>query len=92
MALGIPLVISPDAALLEVSDGHAVTLPGLGPHAVAEAVVQARQLSQNALSEARRRASEFTWARSAMDMRAMLQEALGYPQSSTLRSVQSQQA
>jgi glycosyltransferase involved in cell wall biosynthesis len=90
MALGIPLVISPDAALLEVTGGHGVTLPGVGPHALAQAVVEARRLSPRTLDEARKRAAGFTWANSAKEMRAMLQEALGYPESANLRSVQGQ--
>jgi hypothetical protein len=76
MALGIPLVITPDAALLEVTGGHAVTLPGESPAALAEAVVEAGRLSPRALQDARTHAGQFTWARSATALRAMLLDAV----------------
>jgi glycosyltransferase involved in cell wall biosynthesis len=78
MALGIPLVITPDAALLEVTGGHAVTLPGESPAALAEAVVEARRLSPRALQAAREHAEQFTWVRSATAMRNLLADAIGH--------------
>jgi glycosyltransferase involved in cell wall biosynthesis len=81
MSLGIPLVISPDAALLEVTGGHAVTLPGESPAALAQAVIDARQLTDRALQDARVHAKQFTWANSAAGMRTMLADAIGKPPS-----------
>jgi glycosyltransferase involved in cell wall biosynthesis len=86
MALGIPLVISPDAALLEVTAGHAVTLRGESPAALAQAVVDARQLSDRALQSARAHAQKFTWTCSATGMRTMLTDALGNQEARSLRS------
>jgi glycosyltransferase involved in cell wall biosynthesis len=76
MALGIPLVISPDAALLEVTGGHAVTLPGFGASAVAEAVVEARSLTPVALEQAKAHAATFTWESSARSIRSLLHQAV----------------
>jgi glycosyltransferase involved in cell wall biosynthesis len=81
MALGIPLVISPDAALLEVTGGHAVTLPGFGASALAEAVVTARALTPKALEHAKAHAATFTWDHSARTLRAILERAIN-PQES----------
>ncbi len=76
MSLGIPLVISSDAALGEVTGGHAVTMETPEPDALADAVEAARQLSPAALDAARAHAATYTWSRAAADMRALLGAAI----------------
>jgi glycosyltransferase involved in cell wall biosynthesis len=76
MSLGIPLVISSDPALLEVTGGHAVIVPSETSHGLAQAVVEARQLTPGHLLDAKAHACQFTWAAAAARTRAMLQEAL----------------
>jgi glycosyltransferase involved in cell wall biosynthesis len=76
MRLGIPLVISPDRALLEVTDGHAAIMHALTADALAAAVITARAATPSSLAAARLRAAEFTWARMAGRVRATLLDAV----------------
>jgi glycosyltransferase involved in cell wall biosynthesis len=81
MALGIPLIVSADPALMEVTGGHAVTVPELRPAALAEAVRKARTRSPEVLEAARQHAAGYTWMRSATHLRALLEEVVtGHPQ------------
>jgi glycosyltransferase involved in cell wall biosynthesis len=73
MMLGIPVVISDDPALLEVTAGHASVMDGSGPEALARAVEVARHVSLENLAKAKSRAEEFTWKRTAAQMRELLE-------------------
>ncbi len=75
MRLGIPVVITPEPALLEVTGGHATVVDGEGPEALARAVEVARHASPEAIAAARRHAAAFTWANFASGVRGLLGEA-----------------
>jgi glycosyltransferase involved in cell wall biosynthesis len=79
MWLGIPLVISPEPALLEVTGGHAVVMAGEGADALAAAVEEARHVSGEALQAAKTHAAQFTWANMATQMRRTLEAAIATP-------------
>jgi glycosyltransferase involved in cell wall biosynthesis len=72
LLLGIPLVISPDPALLEVTAGHAVVAPDDSPPTIAAAVERALARSAEALDAGREHARAFTWERMARQVRAAL--------------------
>lgn len=76
MRLGIPVVITPEPALLEVTAGHATVVEGEGPEALAQAVLAARDASPDALAAAKQHAAGFTWAHFASDVRWLLGEAI----------------
>src|SRR5581483_3536351 len=76
MALGIPLVVSDDAALAEVTAGHAVTMTEPYADELADAVVAALARTPAQLRAARDHAAGFTWARSAAAMRDLLARAM----------------
>jgi glycosyltransferase involved in cell wall biosynthesis len=72
MQLGLPLVISRDAALVEVTGGHCVTAADLSPTTLALAMRAALDSTPESLDEARRFASRFQWRFMAADVRAAL--------------------
>ena len=72
MRLGIPVVVTPDPALLEVTGGLATVMDGWDAPALARAVPQARQTSQQELEAGVEHAATFTWRRTATDVRAAL--------------------
>lgn len=72
MRLGIPLVISPDEALLEVTGGHAEVMTGWDATALADAVSRAWGRSAEQLAEACAHVQSFTWSRMAAETRATL--------------------
>lgn len=76
MRLGIPVVVTPDPALLEVTGGHAAVMAGWGADELADAVMAARQTSDRELATAKAHASAFTWRRTAERTRAALEEAI----------------
>ncbi|HEX3794070.1 MAG TPA: glycosyltransferase family 1 protein [Acidimicrobiales bacterium] len=76
MWLGIPVVITPEPALLEVAGGHAIVMDDHSAEALARAVPLAGQVSSVDLASAQARAHEFTWRRTAQAMRDMLGEAV----------------
>jgi glycosyltransferase involved in cell wall biosynthesis len=76
MRLGIPLVVTPDQALLEVTAGRATVMDGWDAEALARAVPLARQAGPDLASRARIRAAEFTWRRTASEVRATLSMAV----------------
>lgn len=78
MRLGIPVVITPEPALLEVSAGHAIVMAGWGPSELADAAVQARASSPARIAAASAHADEFTWRRTAAQTRdALIEVAFG---------------
>lgn len=72
MALGVPVVIGPDAGLLEVAGGHAIVMDGWSVDALADAVVETLDLSQGDLDAARDWAETFAWERTIRQTRAAL--------------------
>jgi glycosyltransferase involved in cell wall biosynthesis len=72
MRLGIPVVVTPDPALLEVTGGLATVMDGWDAAALARAVPVARRQSAEDLARGVNHASGFTWRRTAADVRATL--------------------
>jgi glycosyltransferase involved in cell wall biosynthesis len=58
-----PLVIAPDAGLVEVAGGHAAVTTDWTSEALADAITSARQTSDEQLDAAEKWAGEFTWSR-----------------------------
>ncbi|MCW3014745.1 MAG: hypothetical protein JWO02_1837 [Solirubrobacterales bacterium] len=77
MRLGIPVVVTPEPALLEVTGGRAVVMRGWDADALVDAVLAASRLSPERLAAAQEHASGFTWARTAEHTRSALAEAIG---------------
>jgi glycosyltransferase involved in cell wall biosynthesis len=78
MRLEIPLVISPDPALVEVANGHASVMAGWTAADVAEAVKIAWQTTPEQLSAAKQWADQFTWSNMAVGVRKSLQYAISH--------------
>lgn len=76
MQLGIPLVVSPDQALLEVTDGKATVMKQWTASALADAVQGALSSTPEELEAARARASEFTWKGMAASVRVLAEQAI----------------
>lgn len=72
MVHGVPVVIGPDPACIEVAGGHAVVADDWTAPALAEAVAQASTLDEQALRAARAWAGTFTWERTVERTRALL--------------------
>jgi glycosyltransferase involved in cell wall biosynthesis len=77
MRLGIPVVVTPDKALLEVTGGHAIVMDGWDAAALAQAVPAARALDDAALAAGVGWASTFTWRRTASVVRQSLAAGRG---------------
>jgi glycosyltransferase involved in cell wall biosynthesis len=76
MQLGIPLVISDDEALLEVTGGNATVVSETDPASLAEAVKAAWATTPEKLERAREFASRLSWERTARETRQVLAEAI----------------
>ena len=76
MRLGIPVIITPEPALLEVTQGHATVIDGEGPNALARAVDDALRAPPEELAVARSNAARFTWAHCALAVRGVLAQAV----------------
>jgi glycosyltransferase involved in cell wall biosynthesis len=76
MRLGIPVVITPDPALREVTGGHATVMDGWGPESLARAFPRARALSLPDRDAATAHAAGFTWRSTAADVRETLELCL----------------
>ena len=72
MRLGIPVVVTPDPALLEVTGGLATVMDGWDAGALARGVPEALAQSADHLERGITHASEFTWKRTADVVRATL--------------------
>ncbi len=72
MRLGIPLVVSDDEALLEVTSGHATVVEGRDSASLADAVSRAWETSKEDLEQAREYAHRFSWAQVAGETRDAL--------------------
>jgi glycosyltransferase involved in cell wall biosynthesis len=77
MLLGIPVVVSTDPALLEVSGGHAVVAADGRPETLAAAIETALQHSPRAIEAAKEHARTFTWGRMATQIRDVLTQPAG---------------
>jgi glycosyltransferase involved in cell wall biosynthesis len=75
MRLGIPLVISRDPALLEVTGGNATVATGDDPESLAQAVSAAAATSREDLDRARAHVAR-TWEDAARDTRAALAQVI----------------
>lgn len=74
MLLGIPVVIGPDPAALEVAGGHAAVLESWTPEGLADAVARAGSFGPGQLAAAREHAATFTWRACVETTREMLAE------------------
>jgi glycosyltransferase involved in cell wall biosynthesis len=72
MRLGIPVVVTPDRALLEVTGGLATVMEGWDAEALAAAVSTARSTDPEILARASEHAAGFTWRRTAQAVRDAL--------------------
>lgn len=79
MVRGVPVVIGPEPATLEVAGGLATVMADWSPAALADAVAAAAGLETAHLDRARRHAEAFTWQRCVEDTRAGLLAACGQP-------------
>jgi glycosyltransferase involved in cell wall biosynthesis len=74
MRLGIPLVISADQALLEVTGGNATVVADPGAASLADAVSKAWVTPRGKIDHARAYVERYLWTRVARDTRAALVE------------------
>lgn len=72
MRLGIPVVVSDDPALAEVTGGHAVVARSTAPEDLATAITDALRLTPDRLEAGRRFTDGFSWRRTARVVRASL--------------------
>jgi glycosyltransferase involved in cell wall biosynthesis len=75
LLLGVPVVISTDPALLEVSGGHAVVAADDRADTLADAIDQALHRSPEQIAAGVAHARAFTWARMATQIRTALRDA-----------------
>jgi len=76
MRLGVPVVVSTDPALLEVSGGHATVVRDRSGAALADAVTEALARTPDQLAAARDWAGRYTWAGTAQGVRTALGQAV----------------
>ena len=76
MRLGIPLVISPEPALLEITAGHATVMENDTVEALVDAVAAARLTTPEERASATEHAARFTWSNFAWDVRSLLHRAV----------------
>jgi glycosyltransferase involved in cell wall biosynthesis len=79
MRLGIPVVITPEPALLEVTAGHATVMDDFGSAALAKGVARARHTSEQEIEAARDYVAKFTWKATASQIRGMLADLAATP-------------
>ena len=72
MRLGIPLVITPDKALLETTDGLVTVTEDWTADSLARAVPRALQSTPEEVKRCVEHATKFTWRRMAGEMRSLL--------------------
>lgn len=77
MLRGVPVVIGPETATLEVAGGLATVMTDWTPSALANAVAEAASVGPAQREQARRHAETFTWQRCVEDTRAGLLAACG---------------
>lgn len=72
LQLGIPVVVSPDAALAEVTAGHATTMRGWTAADLVRAIAEARDHTSDKTEAGRAHAARFTWRETAAKYREVL--------------------
>lgn len=72
MRIGVPVVIGPEPAMLEVAAGHAFAMTGWTPAEVARATRDALAADPARIAAATAHAATFTWARTVRETRALL--------------------
>jgi glycosyltransferase involved in cell wall biosynthesis len=77
MRLGIPVVVTPDKALLEVTGDRATVMDGWDAAALARAVPVAQATSEEDIKAGIEHASAFTWKRTATIVRSTLESTIG---------------
>jgi glycosyltransferase involved in cell wall biosynthesis len=77
MRLGIPVVVTPERTLLEVTAGLATVTDGWDAPALADAVDRARATSPEDLDKAQCHAATYTWRATAEVVRHALADAIG---------------
>jgi glycosyltransferase involved in cell wall biosynthesis len=75
MRLGIPVVVSDDPALAEVTGGHAAVAASTSPADLAAAVTRALAFTPDQLEAGRRFTDAFSWRRTASVVRSSLLQA-----------------
>lgn len=75
LRLGIPLVISTDPAVVEVSGGHAIVTDDISPKPLAAAMHEALELTPEQLEAGRRHTDRYKWSRMAKTIRDGLIES-----------------
>lgn len=73
MLAGVPVVIGPEGATLEVAGGHAFVLADWTADAMADAVLEAQASGPDARAAAAEHAATFTWERTVRVTRELLQ-------------------
>lgn len=76
MTLGIPVVVGPDPAVVEVTAGLATTMTEWTTVSLVEALSRALAQPQSTLESAKQHAGEFTWMRAVKGTRSLLLEVL----------------
>lgn len=77
MRLGIPVVVTPEKALLEVTNGHATVMDGWDAAALAAAAQAAQGVKADDLRAAREWAARYTWANAARGVRDAIVGVVG---------------
>jgi glycosyltransferase involved in cell wall biosynthesis len=80
LRLGLPLVVSPDPGLMEVTAGHAVVTEDDSPEGLAAAIKHALELTPEQLAAGKEHARDFTWERMALQARRAFVQPDGQPQ------------
>jgi glycosyltransferase involved in cell wall biosynthesis len=80
LRLGLPLVVSSDPGLMEVTGGHAVVTEDDSPQSLAVAITRALELTPEELAAGKEHARDFTWERMARQARRAFAEPNGQPQ------------
>jgi glycosyltransferase involved in cell wall biosynthesis len=75
MLLGVPVVISSDPALAEVTGGHAIVAADQRPESLATAIERALALTPEQLAAGVAHAQRFTWERCARQVREIIIDA-----------------
>jgi glycosyltransferase involved in cell wall biosynthesis len=76
MRLGIPVVITPEKALLEITAGHATVMDDFSVAALVRAVDAAALVTPEQLAAATTHAQQFTWSNCAQAVRLLLADAM----------------
>ncbi|MDP9092615.1 MAG: glycosyltransferase [Actinomycetota bacterium] len=72
LRLGIPVVVGPDAAVLEVAGGHATVMAEWSARALSDGIVAALAWDRERLEFAAEHGKAFTWARTVAETRSAL--------------------